>query len=87
MDSEVGAITLRLEKVDDLERAVVVDAPRFSRITAELLAEIALGRGVDSDVSDNTLTLGVEGHGEGCVTYQVDAYDPHSGTFALIRRP
>ena len=81
MVTNPGSITTQL--IDD--RAVVVTAPTHSTITIELLAELALGRGLDSYVGDNLLTLGVPGLGEGIVTYRVGAYDPHRRVYPLDR--
>jgi hypothetical protein len=53
------------------DRCIVTEAPDVAYVSAELMAEIALGRGRDAFVLDNELTLGVEGQGVGRVRYRV----------------
>jgi hypothetical protein len=52
-------------------RVAIIEAPDLAFISAELMAEMALGRGRDTFVSDNELTLGVKGLGLGRVRYHV----------------
>ena len=79
------AITCQRIKVGDVEHAIVLTAPDRSSISAELLADLALGRGLDADVGDGILWLGVAGHGEGRVCYDVGALV--DGAYQLRRRP
>ena len=79
------AIAIQRITIDGVERCIVLTAPDESSIAAELLADLALGRGIDADVGDGLLWLGVAGHGEGRVAYDVGQLV--DGSYQLRRRP
>lgn len=47
------------------------------------LAEIARGGGLDAIMVGRTLTMGVDGHGEGVVSYRVGPFEPIVSAFKL----
>ena len=71
------------EVIDGRARAVVRHAPEATTMSPIALAEIARGGARDAYLGFRTLTLGVEGHGEGLVSYRVGQYEPIVGGFKL----
>jgi hypothetical protein len=68
-------------------RGVVTSAPDEALISAEMVAEIACGRGNDTVVdyggAGAVLILGVDGMGVGRVTYKIGELDRDESTYPL----
>lgn len=68
---------------------VVTSAPEFSLITAVLLCDIAIDRGVGASVVTTdgvtVLTIGTSGQGLGVVQYRIGLYDFDHHAYPMAR--